>query len=160
MSTRSQLRFIEYGNITANIYRHSDGYPEGFIPDFLEFLHWYTGNPAPRSLNDLSYASANWIYWSKMQLQHYDSGGMQYSKLGYGILPDNAIQPDVEYLYQFDGEVLMVSEHLWGGDISGWESVPWAFTGDLLQVRRQFAAEIIPLKVGGDLRVGVRGGKN
>ena len=68
MSTRSQ---IEFKNIwkdkkkkehssSRTVYRHSDGYPEGVIPDLKAFLKWNEGRNG-----DVEYQTANFIYWSK-----------------------------------------------------------------------------------------------
>jgi hypothetical protein len=71
MSTRCQIEFVvkytyndREGKIHRNterrlLYRHSDGYPEGVIPDMVKFLRWNGWR------TDEEYIAANFIYWSK-----------------------------------------------------------------------------------------------
>ena len=80
MSTRCQIEFMnistreekegpEKGELVKvirrrTVYRHSDGYPEGVIPDLKEFLEWNKGRNF-----DLEYQAANFIYWSKKKME-------------------------------------------------------------------------------------------
>lgn len=64
MSTRCQLRFTdENTDRVAQIYRHSDGYPEGILPlleHVQELLH------ATGTQRDASYAAAQFIFIDKL----------------------------------------------------------------------------------------------
>ena len=76
MSTRSQLRFVqtieyetedgqtETTERVAQIYRHSDGYPESVLPSLaqLKALQDETGTE-----RDPSYVAANYIFLNKLQ---------------------------------------------------------------------------------------------
>jgi len=104
MSTRCQIRFIErYKNgkkFVTQIYRQSDGYLEGVVPDLYEFFKWYMSEPISRE-GDPSYAGADFIYWSKQRLdEEFKKGG--FDKLGYGIENVGDIHGDEEYLYEVD----------------------------------------------------------
>jgi len=65
MSTRCQLRFTEKGSDrVAQIYRHSDGYPEGILPDLKhlqELLH------ATGTQHDASYTAAQFLLADKLR---------------------------------------------------------------------------------------------
>jgi len=70
MSTRCNIGF--YGDGTDKdlekpevlLYRHSDGYPEGVLPDIVPFLKRFN---AKRGLNDTEYASA-WLMFHLVSL--------------------------------------------------------------------------------------------
>lgn len=100
MSTRCQLAI--YKNSTdpvekpANgvfLYRHSDGYPDGVVPDILEFLRSFE---ASRGISDSAYASARLMAY---MVKIYDEGGVEKfgGTLGHGI--DIWIHSDIEYFY-------------------------------------------------------------
>jgi len=128
VSTRCNIEFREIYNYklkngepkkreeTRMIYRHSDGYPEGVVPDLKEFLKWNGGRNT-----DLEYMTANFIYWSKRYHEEmlYDTkyGGGQDEKgnkikwsdpqqynsallLGFGICEKNGFHGDIEYFYE------------------------------------------------------------
>ena len=101
------------GEVIAQIYRHSDGYPDGqggVIADLKKFVKWLTGDPQPRPIHDIEYASANWIYWNKKQMIEELELSNGWEKLGYGITPIGRIHGNEEYLYVFDGETIKVSD--------------------------------------------------
>lgn len=65
MSTRCQLRFTDKRtDNVAQVYRHSDGYPEGILPflDHLQVLLHATGTQ-----RDASYAAAQFILIDKLR---------------------------------------------------------------------------------------------
>jgi hypothetical protein len=127
--------------MTAMVYRHSDGYPDGssgIVADLVRFVAWLTGEPEPRPLHDLEYLAANWIYWNKSRLARIRDGA---EKLGVGICPSDPghLHGDVEFLYVFDGENLKISERLGFGNRPGsWDSAPWQFEGTLAEAYRLF----------------------
>lgn len=97
MSTRSQIDFVVKGEYTLKngkkkkyedyrrVYRHSDGYPEGVLPDLKEFLAW---NGCRNS--DVEYTAANFLYWSKrkMEEQFWKPKSKNRNDTPRGILPD------------------------------------------------------------------------
>ena len=86
MSTRCQILFREIHlgkdeetgkertwNFEAQIYRHSDGYPQGGVLDDLEeFFDWNEDRN-----DDVSYTAANFIYYMKRDMER---NILQYSK--------------------------------------------------------------------------------
>jgi hypothetical protein len=138
MSTRSQLRFvqrIDYENEDgetestrriAQVYRHSDGYPESVLPSLaqLKALQDETGTE-----RDPAYVAANFIFLNKLQgmglyvgrdggfggslsaddimavIEENDVSGIAaleqpHFLLGYGVeVPESGIHGDEEYLY-------------------------------------------------------------
>jgi hypothetical protein len=138
MSTRSQLRFvqrIDYENEDgetestrriAQVYRHSDGYPESVLPSLaqLKALQDETGTE-----RDPAYVAANFIFMNKLQgmglyvdrddgfggslsaadvmavVEENDVSGVAtleqpHFLLGYGVeYPESGIHGDEEYLY-------------------------------------------------------------
>jgi hypothetical protein len=130
MSTRSQICFqVRWKNEKGKehkerrtVYRHSDGYPEGVLPDLREFLRWNRGRNT-----DVEYMAANFIYWSKrMQEELYwkpkgtvgkeewatdkerskwsDCGSTGCSTLhtGFGVCNNDEFHGDIEYYYIVD----------------------------------------------------------
>jgi len=115
MSTRCQIEFVsgdgkEDRNLT---YRHSDGYPDGVIPDLKKFKKWLHSKPLSRIDSDKEYIAANWIYWCKMKIKEDfeqmnkklgtgKKDGEGWEKLGYGICPLECFHGDIEYFYTID----------------------------------------------------------
>lgn len=110
MSTRSQIGFYEskpkdLNNFNALIYRHSDGYPEGVLPNIIPFLKWWKSG---RGLTDTEYVSARLLQWL---CNEYDRHGAEFDKeagrtvttneytgtLGHGICKN--FHGDIEYFY-------------------------------------------------------------
>ena len=112
MSTRCQIGFYSerptkenLNNWESLIYRHSDGYPEGVIPDIQPFLEWWSQH---RGLANVEYASARLLQWMCNQ---YDEAGDYWDKqanrpitpreftgeLGHGIC--NQFHWDIEFYY-------------------------------------------------------------
>jgi len=128
MSTRCQIEFkhiwldgkkkkIE----RRTVYRHSDGYPNGVIPDLKEFLKWNGGRNT-----EIEYQTANFIYWSKRHYEElYFNKDWKYIKgkrieyiknknvkwndtflgdtnlhLGFGICENDQFHGDIEYYYK------------------------------------------------------------
>ena len=122
MSTRCQILFQEIRlrkdgtgkekawNYEAQIYRHSDGYPEdGVLDDLEEFFDWNEGRN-----EDVSYTAANFIYYMKRGMERYilqfskeknpnykSKDGKSFVQAGYGVeKADHQIHGDEEYLYR------------------------------------------------------------
>lgn len=123
-STRSQIEFRnewkdreENPKVTRRtIYRHSDGYPEGVIPDLREFLKWNNGRNS-----DGEYQAANFIYWSKRRAEDQffnrniltgkiedpnkrwsdiESTGNSPLHIGFGVCNNDEFHGDIEYFYE------------------------------------------------------------
>jgi hypothetical protein len=83
------------------VYRHWDGYPSAVIPDLLAFLAWNGG------CADTEYAAANFLYWSKRELDERSC------RLGFGICANDELHGDVEYYYvvRSEGGACSISAH-------------------------------------------------
>lgn len=125
MSTRSQIEFktIFKDEKTKKefverrtIYKHSDGYPEGVIPDLKDFLKWNNGRN-----DDVEYTTANFIYWSKRKHEEeyfninwrtkkIENKNLKWSDnqptncstlhIGFGICENDGFHGDIEYFYE------------------------------------------------------------
>ena len=125
MSTRCQIEFMnistreekegpEKGKLVKvvrrrTVYRHSDGYPEGVIPDLKEFLKWNEGRNF-----DLEYQAANFIYWSKKEMEKQIERDLDVAGgtsnvpemkrrmilTGHGICNNDEFHPDIVYYYE------------------------------------------------------------
>lgn len=64
MSTRCSIHFTYDAETYANVYRHSDGYPAGILPDLNRFFADVEEQckDAPR-FNDPSYLAAKFVVW-------------------------------------------------------------------------------------------------
>ena len=105
MSTRSQIRFKEKGDQSTQIYKHSDGYPEGqggVVSELYEFFaNYYMKDPQAR-FGDPSYAAADFIYWEKEKSRkslgkQFEKSG--YEKIGEGVQNRGMTSGSEEYLY-------------------------------------------------------------
>ena len=128
MSTRSQILFqaiylkrdeesrerVSWKN-EAQIYRHSDGYPEGVLGDLARFYEWNERN------SDVSYTAANFIYFMKKDMEEISlknpmsKEGRNWIQSGYGVeKADHHIHGDEEYIYRI---TLYDQSH---PDFNGW----------------------------------------
>ncbi len=108
MSTRCQIEWI-WDKEKCLTYRHSDGYPDGVVPDLLEYLKWM-GFRA----DDLEYCVATWFYFTKRYYEQEFLKGKRWNsdevahdcnsivKLGYGVCADKQLHGDIEYFYEVD----------------------------------------------------------
>ncbi len=108
MSTRCQIGFYQpktkdLNNFEALIYRHSDGYPEGVLPEIVPFLERWKKD---RGLEDSEYASARLLqhlcndYDGRMEViekRHGNNRMVFAGILGYGISKE--FHGDIEYHY-------------------------------------------------------------
>lgn len=140
MSTRSQVEFRviyrgrhepvfpetvgkEWERIERRtIYRHSDGYPSGILPDLIGFIRWNNGR-----MDDAEYTAANWIFYnkredeeryteyakkgqlsykkgSKFNWRDQGSDGNGHLKLGFGVCNNDELHGDIEYYYRITCE--------------------------------------------------------
>ena len=111
MSTRSHIEFVwEEEKITHLIYRHSDGYPTGLIPDLLAFLKWNSGRNS-----DVEYTIANYFFFEKVttiqmlnECSHKTDNpdtlenmlDASTAQLGYGLCEPKGIHGDCEWFYR------------------------------------------------------------
>jgi len=122
MGTRCQIEF-KVNNETRRVYRHSDGYPEGVLPDLKEFLKWNEGRNT-----DIEYLTANFIYWSKRKYEELylekgkkwsdlDLGSNAYIKLGFGVCDNSEkhIHSDIEYFYKVIVKVVEDKKNIFEG---------------------------------------------
>jgi len=110
MSTRSIIRFVQ-GKNSVTIYRHSDGYPSGVLPDMERFLKWNGWRSA-----DMSYTVVNFLAFFKLEnaLRYGDKSlKLMLEKpdfnsqlhLGFGILSSMTEKDIIESWAEFFYEV-------------------------------------------------------
>lgn len=123
MSTRCQIMFhwgLEETAPTAILYRHSDGYPDGVLPDLDAFFKDMEANVPDNRFTDPCYLSAKLLVWFtsrhndmmfgiyKEMAKHATSGddfakkklaefGHPCDFLGHGI--DLCLHDDIQFLY-------------------------------------------------------------
>ena len=141
MSTRCQIRFQDKNTI-AQIYRHSDGYPDGeggVISDLIEYAKAVEDN----RMDDPSYAAANFIHWNKLQHEKGDPKySPKFSSTGYGVEdPAKGIHGDESYLYVVEYPNIKVSHDFpnWGKDNAhAFEKAWWEFEGTLEEAYKKY----------------------
>lgn len=134
MSTRTQLRFTGPRGTTSQVYRHSDGYPNGVIPDLVQLFQVMKETGTVR---DAPYAAANFVFFGKLRgMRLYYGGSWEDARdygpdeiqttnpyrvldpeefeefrqphflMGYGVEPVGKWHGDEEYLYEvnFEGD--------------------------------------------------------
>ena len=122
MSTRCQIAFYEeepkeLSKPKVLLYRHSDGYPEGVVPDIKPFLEWWEREG--RGIRDIEYVSARLLQYlcnkydgHSEELRKENNWGKEEKgftgETGYGICKD--FHRDIEYLYVVYPSVLKVYE--------------------------------------------------
>lgn len=101
MSTRMTAHFRHgspdkpVGKVSAIVYRHLDGYPDGFLPDFEEFLDEVEKQaPNDTRFNDPEYLAAKYVVWQAMQ---YGGGDRYLDFLSVGVTTQDPA--DIEYRY-------------------------------------------------------------
>lgn len=102
MSTRCNIHFTASPDSPpeANIYRHSDGYPEGVLPDlekfFAEVERQTEGGMGGTRFSDPSYLAAKFVVWQAGEFAKYGSGN-PLDFISLGITDQDA--GDGEYVY-------------------------------------------------------------
>ena len=109
MSTRCNIAFYDkkpekLEKFEVLLYRHSDGYPKGVLPEIMPFLK---GFKKKRGLNDIEYVSARLLQhlcneydgiMKPLELKNGHNEKLIFTGiLGYGIC--NQFHGDIEYLY-------------------------------------------------------------
>ena len=108
MSTRCNIHFNYPGGQTAaNVYRHSDGYPDGVLPDLERFFVAVEAQTDDTRFGDPSYLAAKFVVWQAGEYAfRYDFSSPDLKKiptepldfLGVGVMVHDA--GDAEYLYE------------------------------------------------------------
>jgi len=78
MSTRSNIHFCQGGQAAANIYRHSDGYPEGAGTDMYKFFAAVKEQTDDTRFNDPEYLAAKFVVWLTDIMHQYSRGWNQH----------------------------------------------------------------------------------
>jgi hypothetical protein len=102
----------KYGlkNFEALLYKHSDGYPSGMLPDIIPFLRFFE---KARGISDTEYVAARLLQWlcnisDKDDLASYKNYPLSYPHMVNGLLPFTGIlshgickdfHGDIEYFY-------------------------------------------------------------
>ena len=119
MSTRCQIGIYrtkptDLTKYHALLYRHSDGYPEGVLPDITPFLETFHSQ---RGMSDVEYLAAWLIYHL---IRPYDDAN--YGKyLGHGI--STRFHGDIEYFYAISPGLVEVYECHYDGNPKHWTVV-------------------------------------
>ena len=103
MSTRAMVHFVYTDSptkIVANIYRHSDGYPEGMVPDLRRFFADVKAQTKDTRFNNPEYLAAKFIVWQAGQYTdktewHEQKNPLDFLGLGVAMVDHS----DVEYIY-------------------------------------------------------------
>lgn len=105
MSTRSNVQFQAYGRTVANIYVHSDGYPDYSVPRIYRFFNTVQEQcerPYGTRFTDPSYLAAKFVVFLAVY-EFGEYGGESVLAFGsVGIMEDDA--GDGEYTYFVDCE--------------------------------------------------------
>ncbi len=113
MSTRCQIAIYEapeakFSQFEALLYRHSDGYPSGVLPDIMPFLSFWAKE---RGMSDTEYLGARLLQYLCNEYDGYMSKIEKGKKtftgiLGHGICKE--FHGDIEYLYAIHPEGVKV----------------------------------------------------
>lgn len=101
MATRSQVKFAEEGSVTANIYVHHDGYPNGEngrlneLKRFFEDVKEQCGGVT----SDAELLASKYIVWKALE-QCDDENPNPLKFGGFGISSED--HGDIEYIYLVD----------------------------------------------------------
>jgi hypothetical protein len=99
MSTRSNIHFLGYeGKVEANLYRHSDGYPEAMVPDIYQFFADVQEQTNDRRFDDPCYLAAKFVVWQANETRRGGGGFLNF--LGVGVVLEDA--GDGEYVWEID----------------------------------------------------------
>ena len=104
MSTRCNIHFNYGDDVAANIYRHSDGYPEGVLPDLQKFFEDVEAQcNGDTRFDDPEYLAAKFLVWQASQ-EHYAPAD---KPLAFrGVSPCVADHGDIEHVYTVDCSTL------------------------------------------------------
>jgi hypothetical protein len=104
MSTRCCIEFVEGEHVSATIYRHSDGYPDGpgGVPaDLLRFLMELKEGVTDNRMNDACYLSAKFVVWQARQFTSAPYASGHYMDfLSLGISASHESHGDLAFVYR------------------------------------------------------------
>lgn len=103
MSTRCNIHFnYADGTIAANVYRHSNGYPDGVLPDLERFFADVEAQTSDTRFNDASYLAAKFVVWQAAEYANWRTSKPGEVKplnfLSVGVVMRDA--GDGEYVYE------------------------------------------------------------
>jgi hypothetical protein len=110
MSTRCNIHFHGFDRTLSNIYRHSDGYPEGVLPDLQRFFEAVRAATPDTRFSSGEQLAARYLVWQAIELAvdyDFSSGEMKTtpkaSPLDFlGVSPCLEDHGDIEYVYKVD----------------------------------------------------------
>jgi hypothetical protein len=128
MSTRCTINFTYGGDkqIAAKIYRHSDGYPDGVLPDIQEFFAAVEKDTKDTRFANPTYLAAKFVVWQADQFARswdlksgeFVQHGRKLDFLSLGVCMEDP--GDIEFTYFVDCK---------GRDPKGRPTVTWRKAG-------------------------------
>ena len=130
MSTRCQIGIYEndtrLNKPEVLLYRHSDGYPDGVLPEMMPFLRWFKKG---RGM-DVEYLGARLLQWlcnkydgygiaNNFSPEIYDAG--MTGVLGYGICKE--LHGDIEFYYAVYPDKVDVYECGWDASFNDFKLI-------------------------------------
>lgn len=149
MSTRCCIEFAEGDHVSATIYRHSDGYPDGpsGVPaDLLRFIMELKADVSDPRFSDACYLSAKFVVWQARQFTSSPYGSGHYLDfLSLGITASHDAHGDLEYVYRVNcpGKLPEIL----------WSSVERGEKGDWQECSYDLSAGTISVPCHGDIKV-------
>ncbi len=113
MSTRCQIVVMgdenekDLNNYEALIYRHSDGYPNGVMPDIMPFIEWWAKG---RGMVDSEYFSARFVQYLCNRHDHF-------TLMFHKEMPLKTSELEEKEMEQFTGTLGHGICKIWHGDI-------------------------------------------
>jgi hypothetical protein len=98
MATRSQVKFVDRGVTTSNVYVHWDGYPDSENGRLAELQRFFQDvkDQCGGVTNDAEYLAAKYIVWKALEQCDDDNPNpLKFSGIG-PCLQDHG---DIEYIY-------------------------------------------------------------
>jgi hypothetical protein len=105
MGTRCNIHFNDGDEIAANIYRHSDGYPDGVLPDLQRFFaDVESQTKGDTRFGDPEYLAAKFLVWQAndyVKPTEWNPEGKE--ALAFtGVAPCVTDHGDIEFVYSVD----------------------------------------------------------
>lgn len=97
MSTRANIHFASGGEVLANVYKHSDGYPDAMLPALEAFFADVASQTRDTRFSDPEYLAAKYVVWQAGQ-NAPDRAPLDF--IGVGITNWDA--GDAAYVYTVD----------------------------------------------------------
>jgi hypothetical protein len=105
MSTRCNIHFLASGEIYSNIYRHSDGYPDGEhgVPaSFHQFFEELEGQTQDTRYSDPEYLAAKFLVWQASQFARNPEAPLEF----LSVSPCVQDHGDIEWVYKVNCDEL------------------------------------------------------